>query len=71
MVTHWHWRLWQVIVVFTDSSSLFQMDVIEQERQIAAAEKQMNSMLEECMILFEAVSWSVVLMNEGLCQGFH
>lgn len=32
-----------------------QMDVMEQERQAAAVEQQMTSMLEECMILFEAV----------------
>jgi hypothetical protein len=32
------------------------MDVLEQERLQLEAEKKMNSMLDECMILFEAVS---------------
>ena len=41
--------------------NVLQLDVMEQERKAAAAKVQMDSMLDECMILFEAVSLYQVL----------
>lgn len=45
------------------SCTYSQMDVLEQERLLAEVVEEMNSMLDECMILFEAVSGDFVLLG--------